>query len=154
EIFEARGRADLVPRMHALWTASSLALMVAFLPWGARGVAGAWSVSTVLVALYALSHVPRVTPVLLREIAGAILPPLASSSLAVAAIFALERLLGAGTPHADVATFGWLILELAVGAVVYLAAVAVLAPAALRETAQTLVMTVRRRSVSRVDASA
>jgi O-antigen/teichoic acid export membrane protein len=154
EIFKARGRADLVPRMHLLWTATSLALMIAFLPFGARGVACAWSVSTILVALYALGNIPRITPVLLREIVGAILPPLVSSSLAVGAVFAAKSVFGVGTPHANVATFGWLIVELAVGAAVYVAATAVLAPAALRETAETLVMAVRRRPVPQVDTSA
>jgi O-antigen/teichoic acid export membrane protein len=153
EIFKARGRAELVPRMHLLWTGTSLALMVAFLPWGAKGVASAWSVSTVLVALYALSRIPRVTPVLLHEIVGAILPPLVCSALAVGAVFAAKHLLDLGAPRADLTTLAWLALELAVGTAVYLAAIAVLAPAALRETASTLLMTVRRRSASRVGAS-
>ena len=122
EIFKARGRADLVPRLHTLWTVSTLGLMALALPWGARAVACAWSVSTIMVAIYALARIPHVTPVHGREIVGAILPPAVSAALGVGAIFAFEAVISPSTPHANAATLGQLVIELAVGAVVYLAA--------------------------------
>jgi O-antigen/teichoic acid export membrane protein len=138
EIFKAVNRPYLLPRTHALATVSSIVFMLALVTFGAQGVAWAWSASTVLVGLYSLSAVPDSTGVGRRELLGAVLPPLAASLLAAAALFAFDRLVFGGQPQADGATLARLGAGLLVGLGLYVALMLVLARHTLREFVDTV----------------
>jgi PST family polysaccharide transporter len=69
EIFKAKNAPRYLPRLHGIAAVSSLVLMLAALSWGVVGVAGALSLSSLIVAAYALgvvaslldSSLPRLT---------------------------------------------------------------------------------------------
>src|SRR5262249_39971105 len=115
EIFKAVNRPHLLPRTHALATVSSIAFMLALVTFGAQGVGWAGGAGTVLVGLYSLSKVPDSPGVGWRGLFGAVVPPLAASLLAAAALFAFDRLVFGGQPQADAATVGRLGIGLLVG---------------------------------------
>jgi len=144
EIFKAAGRPQLLPRMAALGSVSTITLMLALVTFGAQGVAWAWSSSTVLVALYALTAVPGVTGVGRRDLLGAVLPPLAASLLAAGALTAIDRLAFGGQPHANVATLGRLAADVGLGVGIYVALMLAFARHALWEFIDTLAAIARR----------
>jgi len=152
EIFKASGHPEVLPRLHALWFATSVGLMIALLPFGALGVAWAWSLSTIFVALYAVSRVPRVVPVRLREILTAIFPPLVTSLSAATALHVFNRYVLDAHPEADAATLGTLLLEIVAGAVLYVGGMAVLARGTLNELLHTAASIVRRRRRPHIEA--
>ncbi len=153
EIFKATGNPYILPRMHVLWAATSIVLIAALVHLGAVEVAIAWSISTVATALYALRQVPRVLKLHPSDLARAILPPFASAlSTAMALLLFNEYALHA-RPSEDVATWATLILELAAGAAVYLATLALLAPQALSELRQTAGMLLRRHEGDELERS-
>ena len=132
EIFKASGHPHLLPRTHGLWTVSSVVFMFALIPFGAQGVAWAWSASTVLAGLYSLGMTPTATGVRRSELAKAIVPPLVIA-LATAGVVVLVDRLGFGAhPHADLATLVRLLAESALGLAVYLTLVAIFARETLR----------------------
>jgi O-antigen/teichoic acid export membrane protein len=145
EVFKARGRPDILPRMHALWATLLIGLMVPLVHFGALGVAFAWSASTVCVALYALRLIPRVVDVRLGEIALAIAPPLLSATVMVGSLLVLDRYVLDAKVASDGATMGRLLLELLFGGVIYLLSMALVARGTLRETAQAISSMTRRR---------
>ena len=91
-----------------------------------------------LVGLYSLSAVPDSTGVGRRELLGAVLPPLAASLLAAAVLFAFDRLVFGGQPHADVATLARLGAGLLVGLGLYVALMLAFARHTLREFVDTV----------------
>jgi len=151
EIFKVRGRPDILPKMHALWTAFSVVLMLALLPGGAWGVASAWSLSTVVMATYAISRVPHVVPVSLREIALTILPSFFSAIVAGTFILIFNVYILHFYASEDLRTLVVLIADASMGFVIYVCGVALLDREALSEIRLTLAAMVRRRGVDRND---
>jgi PST family polysaccharide transporter len=138
EVFKARGRPDIVPRIYALWALGSIGLMVALVPLGTLGIALAASVSAIVVAIYALVKIRVVVNIQGREIAEAILPALTSAALMCAFLLAFNRFIFHSRPEANFATLVRLVLELGLGIAVYLAFLAIFAKSALKEIAQTI----------------
>jgi hypothetical protein len=133
EIFKSTGRQRLLPRIYALYTALAIALMLALISFGAEGVAWAWSLSTMLVALFSLSQIPGATGVTRRELAGSIVPQLGAALAAAGVLVVVDRLLFPGQPHADLATLVRLVVELVLGAGIYVGLILVVARPAMRE---------------------
>jgi PST family polysaccharide transporter len=133
EIFKSTGRQSLLPRVYALYTVTAILLMLALISFGAEGVAWAWSVSTMLVALFSLAHIPRAAGISRRELAGSIVPQLGAALTAAGVLVVVDRLLFPGQPHADLATLVRLVVELVLGAGIYVGLVFVVARPALGE---------------------
>jgi O-antigen/teichoic acid export membrane protein len=146
EIFKASRRPDILPRMHAIWAGTSIVLIAAFVHLGAVAVSVAWSISTVLTALYALSRVPQVLSIESRELIRAILPPLLSSLSTAVAILLFNRHVLHASANEDIETWLRLILELVIGGAVYFAALTIFASDALRELRQTTRMMFRQET--------
>jgi PST family polysaccharide transporter len=146
EIFKVSGHPDILPRMHGLWTTLSIVLMLALVSTGANGVASAWSVSTISLALYALTRLPRVVPVGLREIARAISPPLLSATIVGFSLLVFNSYILHFHPADDLHTVAVTICEILGGLVTYFSGVALLARESLNEIRLTLRAMVRRRS--------
>ena len=144
EIFKSTGRQRLLPRVNALSAVSVIVLTLAFVSFGAEGVAWAWSTSTMLVALFSLAHIPGATGVSRRELAAAIVPQLGAALAAAGALVVVDRLLFPGQPHADLATLGRLIVELVLGAAIYIALILVVARPAMREFMRAMAAIVAR----------
>jgi O-antigen/teichoic acid export membrane protein len=146
EIFKASGRPEILPRMHVLWASTSIVLILLLVRVdGAVGVGIAWSISTVLTALYALVNVIRVVDLRPAELTAAIVRPLASALAAALAIVACNATAFDGRPTAGVAGAAWLLGELVAGAILYFVLLALVARQALAELRTTL-GTLRRRA--------
>lgn len=145
EIFKVSGRPDILPRMHALWTALLVGLMAAALPVGAPGVALAWSLSTSIVAVYAIAKVPEVVPVTLGEIVLRILPPLLSATSAGVTLLVFNLYVLDFHPSSDFRTVVVIICETLVGFGVYVSGVALLARESLNEIRAIIGAMVARR---------
>jgi hypothetical protein len=68
-----------------------------------------------------------------RELAGSIVPQLGAALAAAGVLVAVDRLLFPGQPHADLATLVRLVVELVLGAGIYIGLILVVARPAMRE---------------------
>jgi len=143
EIFKARGRPQLLPKLNGLWAVLAIGLTIGLSPFGARGIAFGWSASTTVFAVAAMWLVPTVVDVRKREIAAVLAPPFVSSLVMTALLVVLNRLL-LRHAAADLATFGKVTLELLAGGAAYLGCMALVAPKMLAEMRGTLVSVIRR----------
>lgn len=80
EIFKAKGAPRYLPRLHGIAAVSSLVLMLAALPWKAVGVAGAMSLSSLIVATYALAVVASLLATSLRSLVAELAPACAAAA--------------------------------------------------------------------------
>jgi O-antigen/teichoic acid export membrane protein len=133
EAFKAAARPDLLPRLSLLTAVLNIGFIVALLPLGLVGVAAAISVSSIGVASYALRSAARVlgTPVsrLLREI----WPALTASLFMAGVLLPVEHLVVDAAGRETALGVSLLVAELAAAAVLYLVALAVVAPPVARE---------------------
>ena len=138
EVFKSANRPDLVPRVTLLITVGTVALIVAFLPFGVAGVAGGLSLVYVVAAAYALNNVTRVLALPRSAILAELWGPLVASALMAGglALFAeyVVDLDGAST----LTRLGWLLGEACLALLIYAAAASVLARATAREFVLTL----------------
>ncbi len=144
EIFKATGRPYVLPRIHALWTVTSITFMLALIHFGSIGVAWAWSASTTLTALYSLSGIRGATEIPRRELAATIAPPLFSALTAAGVLLLVDRFAFGGVPHSDPATVVRLVVEIILGAVLYVSLMMVVARRALREFVSTVAAIAKR----------
>jgi PST family polysaccharide transporter len=145
EVFKGMNKPHLLPRTHGLWTVSSIVLMIALIPFGASGVAWAWSASTALAGLYSLAALPAATGVPRRALVAAIAPPLLVSLVVAGALYGFNRVAFDARADADAATALRLVVEGVVGAAAYVVLLAAVARKMLLEFV-TAVRSVRRRS--------
>jgi O-antigen/teichoic acid export membrane protein len=133
EIFKARGRPDLLPRMHALTAVIPIILLLPLAEaFGSVGAGIAMSAGTLAVGVYALSVVGRLCAIPLRQLAAQVSPALLAAGLMAGALGALEHLVF----HADrggAAGLALLLVEILIGAAVYTAALSVIALRSLLE---------------------
>ena len=132
QVFKAAARPELLPRMHLVSAALTLAFMLALLPFGLLGIAAAVSLRSIAVGAYAAVRMARVVGVPLRQVLATAWPP-ASAALAMAAVlFAAERYVVDADAHGTGLGLALLLLELVMGAGVYLAFLSALAPGSVR----------------------
>lgn len=131
---DARGRADLTARNGLT---GAILMPVAFLvgaQWGVAGLAWAWVVAY---PLYTLASAARTLPVLglaARQIAGAVLPPLAAALLMAALVLLVRDALAGWPPVPELAVL------VAVGAASYGVALLVVARAQATEFLNAIVL--------------
>ena len=80
EIFKAKNAPRYLPRLHGIAAVTSLVLMLAALPWDIVGVAGALSLSSVIVAAYALAIVASLLGTSLSRLAQELSPACAAAA--------------------------------------------------------------------------
>jgi PST family polysaccharide transporter len=138
EVFKSANRPDLVPRVTLLITVGTVALIVAFLPFGVAGVAGGLSLAYVVAAAYALTNVTRVLALPRSAILAELWGPFVASALMAGglALFAeyVVDLDGAST----LTRLVWLLGEACLALLIYATAAFVLARATAREFVLTL----------------
>jgi PST family polysaccharide transporter len=144
EAWKAAGRPDLLLRMHALSAFSLVALMLACLPLGLTGMGVALSLSSVLVAIYALRGAGRVLAIEQRRLLGEVWPATLAAAIMSGALFALER----GVTHSDThGVAGGLALlgaEAVVGIALFLALLVTFRPQRRSELRQLLSLALTR----------
>lgn len=133
ETFKATGRPELLTGMQATSAALTIGLMAALVPFGVVGVAAAVSLSSVLVAAYALRGIGMVVGIPVRTLLGVIWPPLLAASVMAVVVYPLDHFVF--EPAQRSLALGAVLLgaELLAAAAVYVIVVACVAPDAARE---------------------
>jgi O-antigen/teichoic acid export membrane protein len=132
EAFKASGRSELLTRLQIVSGVLTLSLMAAAIPLGAVAVGAAYSVSSIVVAAYALRAVSPVMGIPVRRMLGEIWPAVVASVPMAGALYLVEVWLdaeGQGTALGAALLAG----ELALGVAIYLAALSAIAPSSARE---------------------
>lgn len=133
EVFKGRARPDILPRMHGLLAVLSIVLMAALIPFGARGVALALSLSMLCVAFYALRTLTGLVGISARGVVEAIVPPVVSASVMAGTVYVFDRSvisLDEGQPAEALARIS---IDLAVGLTIYILLMAVVGKEALKD---------------------
>jgi O-antigen/teichoic acid export membrane protein len=121
ESLKAAGRPDVLPRIHFYNALAIVVLMLAFLPFGLRGIAAAALLAAVIGGAVTLAYTIRVSRLDPRAIASIMWPPFAAGAVSAGFVFALDRLwLHAGS-HAIAPGLALLLAEAAVGLALYAA---------------------------------
>ena len=130
--------------MHLIWAGTSVALIAAFVQFGAVAVAIGWSISTALTALFALTRVSHVLDLRTRAIAEAVGPSLLAALGTATLLVLFNHYVLQAHPGENTATWGRLLGELAAGAIIYFGALMLFAGEALAELRRTALMIFRR----------
>lgn len=133
EALKAAGRPDVLPRLQLVSAVVTTGLILAFVPLGLTGVAAGVSVSAVAIAVYALGLLTGIAVVSRREVAAQIWPAGAAGALMAAALFAIDRLVLHAGSHGAALGVALLGVEGLIGAAIYAAALAMIAPGMLQE---------------------
>jgi PST family polysaccharide transporter len=107
--------------MHALSAISLVALMLALLPLGLTGMGLALSLSSVLVALYALRGAGDVLGLPARRLVDEVWPAAVAAGIVAAGLFALEHGVTHSDTHGVAVGLALLAAEAVVGIAVYVA---------------------------------
>lgn len=129
QIITAKGRADLLLGWNLGYLCAVLAGVVVGLRWGLTGAATGYAIGTVLALPAGLLLVRSLVGVRIRDILTALAPTTVASLGMVAAVLAAQRGF-AGTPLPPSVL---LLLQIAVGVVVFAAGIRVLAPPLVQE---------------------
>ena len=133
EAFKALGRPQILTRMHLLSGALLVLFALALLPRGLVGVATAISLASLATAAWAIHTVGRLARIPLRRMLGEIWPPGVAALAMATALYPLERLVIEAHARQTLPGLALLACELVLAALVFLAALAVLAPETMRE---------------------
>ena len=139
------GRPEVVLRLDLVAFAATLSLTAAMVQFGLAAVGAALSASAIVAALYAFVWIVRLTETSLRSLLRELWAPAAAAVVMAGALYALDRLVLDAGAHAPGTGLALLALEAAVGAVVYLTMLAVLAPDTSRALFGVLVRGARPR---------
>jgi O-antigen/teichoic acid export membrane protein len=150
EAWKAAGRPQLLVRMHTLSAVSLAVLMLTFLPLGLTGMGVALSLSSLIVAAYALRGAGRVVGIPRRRMLDEIWPP-ALGALAMAGIlFAFDRGVARAADHGVALGLALLFAEALAGGIVFLLLLVAIRPARANELRGLLELAVGRRGVEPV----
>lgn len=145
EAWKAAGRPNLLVRMHALSAGSLVALMLAFIPAGLTGMGVALSLSSIVVAAYALHGAGRIVGIPVRHLLDEIWPPASAAMLMAGSLYAVEHGIVHADTHGVVLGLALLAAEAAGGAVLYVALLAALRPDRAAELRELIGIAANRR---------
>ncbi len=134
---KAVGRPDILAKVHlamALATVGAMAALIA--PFGLYGVAAGLSIGAAVGAAHASVSFTRAVSAPLGRMWAQVWPPAIAAVVMAAALFPVEHLLVHASEHGTVVGLVLLAAESLLGAVVYLAALAIVAPATGRALAR------------------
>jgi PST family polysaccharide transporter len=121
EILKAAGHPKVIAKMHGIGALGSMSVIIALFPLGTRGIASGISVVFVVVASYALRHVAGVLAISVRRIFRELQGPLIAAIGVTVSLVLLRHALPTVDEGTTTERLGWLGLELAFSATVYLA---------------------------------
>jgi O-antigen/teichoic acid export membrane protein len=133
EAFKAIGHPEVLPKVQIVSAVLTIGGMLALVPLGLPGVAAAVSASSVCVAVYTIRELHRVGGIPLRPMVDQIWPTLVAGAAMVAVLLPLEQLLVEADTHGTALGLALLVAEGALGAAIYLGALAAVAPAMARD---------------------
>jgi O-antigen/teichoic acid export membrane protein len=129
---KAYGRPSVLARVHLFMMLVTVAAMVALLPLGLNGVAAGLSIGAVAGGVYAAYSFSRVVSLPLDRIWAQVWAPAVAAVLMAGALYPVEHLVLHASAHGVAAGLGLLAVEGVLAAIVYLAALFVLAPETVR----------------------
>lgn len=129
EALKAIGEPRFLIRMHLVTTLSTAGLILALQPFGLTAACAAFSVGGMLGGIYALGVMKRVAGTPMPAMVAEIWPPAIAALVAAGAVLPLELLVVDAESHGVAAGAALLLGEALVGALIYLAALRLLAPA-------------------------
>jgi O-antigen/teichoic acid export membrane protein len=135
---KAKGRPDVLTRVHTLMSIAIIVAMSAMIPLGIRGVAAGLSIGSIAGAVYAAMQVRSITELSLKRILAETRAPLFATAVMIAATFPLEHVLIKAADRPLVQGLALLALESAFAAVVYLSALRVVSPTLLSDLRDTV----------------
>lgn len=141
EAFKATGRTDILPRLHAITAIAPIAFMFLLLPAGPVGMGLAVSLGLLIEAAYAIHALGRISEISFSTFFEQIRPPLVASVVMIAVLFGLDNYaihVRRGEGVTELALLG---AAIAVAAVVYALALALVSRRSViefRETARHL----------------
>lgn len=138
ELVKARGFPRPLIAMHSVTAGATAIGMLALLPFGLTAAAGGLSIGAVVGGGYALRVANREAGIGIREMLAEIWPPVLAGLLMAACLLPLDRLVVEPAENGELVALLLLAGEAVVGAVIYLAALRVLAPHTPREVISTL----------------
>ena len=128
QVFKAAARPELLPRMHTVSAALTCAFMLALLPFGLIGVAAAVSLRSIAIGGYAAVRMADVVELPIRRVFSTLWPPLAAAIAMAAVVYALEYYFVDADAHGVGPGLALLLVEAAIGGLIYIAVLAMLAP--------------------------
>jgi O-antigen/teichoic acid export membrane protein len=146
EAWKANARTDMLPRMHAVSLGLTLVFVGGLVPFGVVGVAIGMSVAAVGVAAYAVRGMAHALGIDLADLLREIWPPAVAAGAMAGALFFLEYFLVHAETHGLVIGLALLVAETVLGAVVYVALLALVAPKSARQ----LLLVARAQAASRI----
>lgn len=147
ETWKARGRPDLLPRMHGLSLVLTAILVAALLPFDLVGVSLAVSLAGLGVAVFAVRGAARVAGLPVRALLREIWPPALASLVMAGAVYPVQSALVHAERHGWLAGLALLALEALLCLAIYLGVLSVAAPATVGELRRGLVRLHARRRV-------
>jgi O-antigen/teichoic acid export membrane protein len=142
---KAIGRPEILAKVHAAMAVTTVAAMAALVaPFGLYGVAAGLSVGAVAGAAYASLAFTRAVSAPLKRMLGEVWPAAAAALIMAGTLYPIEHLLLHASTHGTAVGLVLLTAEICLGAAVYLAGLAVLAPATVREGARAAAEAVKR----------
>jgi O-antigen/teichoic acid export membrane protein len=133
ELFKAVGRPQYLLRAHLVSAASMGGAIAALLTFGLVGVAAGVSLSAIVMAAYTIGVSSSIVDVPRSRLLGELWPPALASSLMVAVLWPLDRVLLHADSHGVTAGLALLAVEALVGLLVYVVSLQLLSPAMGRE---------------------
>ena len=144
EVFKARGRPEILPRLNGLAAVAPLAFMVVLLPFGAVGIGLAMSLGSLVMAYYALRKLAAVSSLSFVSICRQLWPALVGSAVMIVIVYVADRFFVQGDRATDVTGVATLIVEVMLAAGIYLLAIRIFSPNSLRELTNALRLVVAR----------
>jgi O-antigen/teichoic acid export membrane protein len=145
EAWKAAGRPDMLPRMHALSAVSLLVFMLAFLPLGLTGMGAALSISSIVVAVYALRGAGRVLHIGPRRLVEEVWPAALAAAVMSGVVFALERGVTRSDTHGVAVGLALLAGEALFGLILFLGVLLAVRPERRTELGELIGLAVARR---------
>lgn len=133
EALKAIGQPNLLTRMHTVTAVVTIVAMLALVPLGLAASAAGLSIAAMVGGFYALQLMERATGTPMRAMLAEVWPAAVASIVAALALLPLEAFVIDAESHATLAAVALLLGELAIGAALYVAALAIFAPATARE---------------------
>jgi O-antigen/teichoic acid export membrane protein len=133
EAWKANGRTDMLPRMHGVSLVLTLVFVGALVQFGVVGVAIGLSAAAVGVAAYAVRGMSHALGIELSDLIREIWPPAVAACVMAGGLFCLEHFVVNADRHGLAVGLALLVAETLIGAALYIALLAAVAPASVRQ---------------------
>lgn len=152
EVVKSDGRPDILPRMHGVTLVVGAIGMVALLPLDLIGIVVGFSIGWLGGGIYGMRKASGLLQIPLRELWGEVFPPALAALVMAGVLTPLEFLVVEADTHGVVAGLALIAAEAALGAVIYLGVLSLLAPATRSELLEVAQGMMRRVSGAPVEA--